>query len=571
MSGIGRYNHSNYMLYLPLLVISLPHFHGPMLIVIPVLALGWFLPRIGDPIINRLERSAARFAKRKTLVVLTVAMAAIFGRIALLPVFPVPVPIINDEFGYLLAGDTFAHGRLTNPPHPMWIFFDTFNEIEHPTYQSIFPPAQGAVLALGMLLGLPWIGVLLSVAAMCAAFTWMLQGWFPPRWGLLGGLLVILRLDLGGHWSSGYWGGAVAAMAAALVMGALPRIKRHLRVRDAVILGIGVAILANSRPVEGAIFCLPVAAVLGAWLISTRGPAPALALARVLLPVVCVVGLTFVFMGYYNWRVTGSVTDFPHALALRQYGGVPFFIWQTPQPFPHYTNPQIEGFFRWDVANHQHPFLNLRHRIDYDGVVWWDFFLGFALTIPLLTLPWLWSDRRIRLPFVQAAICGLSLIAVNWFYPHYAAPMAAALFLVLIQGMRHLRRWELKGRPLGIFLTRLVVFMALVHVATASWDWVHRPLMQYAFDRFRIASQLKTTPGKHLVIVHYSEDHIPQHEWVHNAADIDRSPIVWAREIPGVDLKPLLDYYADRKVWVVNADSNAPTVEPYSSRHSPGQ
>lgn len=93
-----------------------------MLIALPVLALGWFLPRVGDPVLDRLERSAGRFARRKTLVILAVAMAAILGRIALLPVFHVPVPGIHDEFSYLLAGDTFAHGRLTNR-RILWQYF----------------------------------------------------------------------------------------------------------------------------------------------------------------------------------------------------------------------------------------------------------------------------------------------------------------------------------------------------------------------------------------------------------------------------------------------------------------
>jgi hypothetical protein len=489
-------------------------------------------------------RRFGALARRKRLAIVAVGVATIVLRLAMLPWMPVPEPWVQDEFSYLLAADTFVRGRLANPTHPMWAFFDTFHVLQHPTYASIYAPAQGAVLALGKLLGEPWIGVLLSTAVMCMAITWALQGWVPAEWALLGGILVMCRLGLFGYWMNSYWGGSVPAAGGALVIGALPRIFRENRPRDAAICGIGAGILANSRPFEGFVFCLPIAVSILWWWLCGAAKERRTRLRQAILPLAVALAIPVGFLAYYNARVTGSATMFPEMVEARNKVVAPIFVWQHAKPQRAYANQQFEDFYNQEAQVFHVPAWK-------KGAIFWAFFVGPALTVGLLAVFWLFPDPVVRLLMVQFALSGLGLCMVTYFFPHYAAPLVATLMVLVTLGLYELRQF------------RLVVGVAVVFgilsgpISVGSTTYLSSDPFRRATER-----QLEAQPGDHLVLVSYGERHDPSSEYTYNAADIDRARIVWARLVPGQNLTPLLSYFRNRDVWVFRPDDDR-TLERY--------
>jgi hypothetical protein len=516
------------------------------------------------------ESALSRLAEARGRALAAVFVFVIMARLLALPFLHIPVPGIHDEFSYLLMSDTFAHGRLANPTHPMWISFETFHVNWRPAYASMYPPGQGLALAIGELLGNPWMGVLLSVAGMCAAITWMLQAWLPARWALLGGAMVALKLGVASYWVNSYWGGAVAATGGALALGAMARITRQARPRDALWLGLGIAILANSRPYEGFLFCAPIAFWFVWWLVgrTTSRDAASTRWARVAVPLAVAVAVTVAWMGYYNFRLTGDPLLMPHVLNTRTYHSAQPFLWQKPLPALHYRNQQFEEFYNeWERENYHRGFADAA-RVTWEKIFRGSvnyFWMGLLLALP--GIPYALRDRKMRFPIVVLAIVGVGVCVVVWSAAHYAAPITCVLFLLTVQAVRHLRAMCWRGRPIGVALSRALVICLVLDTGVYVTHGVCDPLFwpcEGDPSRAVIETKLEHTPGKHLIVVRYTDDHNIHDDWVYNGAEIDGAKVLWARELDAEQNAKLLAYFKDRTVWLVTPDTDNTYLVPYT-------
>ena len=547
------------------------------------------LPRLWWRAFERTEHVCSLLARRRNLSVVVVGVCVLL-RLAILPLHPAPLPFIPDDFSFLLAGDTFAHGRLANPTPAMWTHLETVHVTMQPTYASMYFPGYGLVLAAGQaVFHNPWLANVGLDALMCAGLCWMLQAWLPPAWALLGGLLAVLRLGLFSYWINTFFGASAlpAALGGALVLGSLPRMMRTARLRYGVLMAVGLVLLILTRPYEGMLLFLPVAVVLARWAWQRKNRPAAGRLPRLAAVPIVMVLSALVWLGYYDSRAFGNPLTLPYTVDRAQYAIVPYFLWQNPRAEPQYRYETMRRLYEHEIGWYQQVH-SLRGFVPATlrkaaGVV--VFFAAFALLPPLILMHRVFLDRRIRLLAVCVGVAAVSMVIGVFTFAHYLAPFTAAFYALALQAMRHLRLWEPKGRPVGKTMVRLSIAVCVVtgalsilaaplHVKLPAWPRVGwttawQSTGHDGLERARVSALIEQEPGSQLAIVRYGKGHNPLDEWVYNGADLDQSKVIWARDGEPAAIQELVEYYQHRKVWLVEPDAVPATVIPYSAVQEP--
>jgi hypothetical protein len=510
----------------------------------------------------RRRPAAARFYKRSANVihrisshraVVCIAVAALIMGVrgALLPIWPMPVPRIYDEFSYLLMADTFASGRVTNPTPPHWEHFETMFVQLIPTYQSVYPVAQGLFLSLGMAVGgHPWWGVWFEMGLLGASLCWMLQGWLPPAWALFGSLLAVLQFGITNYWMNSYWGGAPGAIGGALLLGSWPRLAERPTRRNAIIMAVGIILLANSRPWEGfwltgAVLLLLAADYLKKGSVGWRAFAPAI-----------VVLLAFsILTAWYFWRVTGNPFRMPYQVAFDQYAAGGTFFWE-PLKHPHYRHAVLERFYVSMATDLRAGYSSVTGILVTTLAKLYAiarFYIGPLVFCVLAMLPALVANKRTRRLLLCLAIVFGAMFVSAPMQVHYAAPVASILILTSTYALR--RFWLLKRRgwTVGLYL---LPAMSMLMLMSSAVTFLEESRSSQPTPRAQVLAALTSTRSKHLVFVRYSPLHdVNGEEWVYNDADLQNSSVIWARDMGDEKNHQLLQSFNDRRAWMIEPDS----------------
>ena len=364
-------------------------------------------------------------------------------------------------------------------------------------------------------------------------------------------------------------------MAARWVIGSIPLLReKGAGAIHSILFGIGLVILMNSRPFGRRFFANGGARLYSAGFGETHTVRGMDTEQKCVGAGGCSGCLRILFTGFYSFKVTGNPLRMPYSVNRDTYGwpeNLAFLPVRTVT-----SRHEILGKMYWMELNRREHLKVWSSFVNDIGIRIfenWAFFIG-----PLLTLPLLAAIGNFRNPRIRPLVVFIGLIAfLNLFqlvlYPYHLGPVVPVMFALIAQGLCWLYKPLSRSRPAAGYalVAILPVFLALTGAMKQEGDELGLPLTYWeravephGVPRAYIEQWLSRRPGKQLAIVRYADTHSPNQEWVYNKADIDGSKVVWAREMDAQSDTRLLDYFQDRKAWLLEADLWPQHLVPYS-------
>jgi hypothetical protein len=495
---------------------------------------------LGAPGDEQSDEGRDRFAWIPALWVTAVAALLVVGSYQRHPHVP-------DEVVYLLQANYFANGRLTLPLPPVPAAFNVdLMMYEAARWYSPVPPAWPAILAIGALVGLPWlVNPVLGGVNVLLAYR-LLLGLYPRRTARLAVLLfaaspwnLFMAMNYMTHTAA-----LTCALAAAV---AVARLRRDPRIRWAVLGGVFLGLVGLIRPLEGVVM----AALLGLWSLGARGrrirlaPSAALTLAAV---------ATATIVLPYNRHLTGSARVFPINAYLDAtygpgrndlgFGSNRGFGWPGLDPLPGHGAP--------DVAINAN--LNL-FQINIE-------LLGWATGSLLVLLLWLALSRKSGADRLMA-VSIVAVAGIHSFYYFSGGPDFGARYWYLViipcvalaaRGIEELERRAESGAPGGgrrvlAASAALTAGALLVFVPWRAMDKYHhyrgmRPDIRELPFRYPLGNALVLIKGKR------HPDYASA--MVYNPVDFRRALPIYAWDRGGDLRRRLVGAYPGRTYWIVD-------------------
>ena len=460
-------------------------------------------------------------------------------------------PHVPDEFMYLYQARYLANGSITvtAPTVPEAFSFYMIPYKSH-TWYSIFPPGWPAVLALGVLFGVPWLvnPVLAGLNVLLAYI--LFQEIFDRSIARIALLLlcvspwfIFMAMNFMSHTFT------LTCVLAASV--AIARAGRTGKVRWGWVAGISIGMVSLIRPLDGLI----AAGLLGLWSLGVGGRrlkttsilafvAGSIAVGAIILP--------------YNKQITGHPTTFPltdyyenyfgpkaNALGFGPERGLGWAI----DPFP--------GHSPMDAL------VNANLNIFSINIELFGWSIGSLIIIAFLFF--LKNKRKNDYLMLIIIIFIAATYSLYWFSggPDFGARywylMIIPLIGLTVRGIQMLQEKVEPGSTSSTFnSTRVIVVVLFLSLMSIINFFPWRAIDKYHHYRGSRPDILKLSKefnfGKSLVLIRgNSSDY--QSAWVYNPLDPNADAPIFAWDRSQHLRNQLLNAYHDRPVWIINGPS----------------